>query len=100
MTRRAGQCSAYSAQEKRNSAGLTSWALATRTLWTLRSRLGCQKSRNPVSAGKRGGGQVQILPDKTLQDVPVIGHPIEDFGCRDAIGREQRNKTAIHLASP
>ena len=48
------QCSAYSPLEKRNSAGLISWALATRTRCTLPSRLCSQKSRNLVRAGNFG----------------------------------------------
>src|ERR1044072_282802 len=40
--------------------------------------------------------QIQVLPDVALQDVLVIGHPVEDFGGRDAIVIELRNETPVH----
>jgi hypothetical protein len=43
-------------------------------------------------------GQIEILPDEALQNVPVIGHPIEDFGGGYTIVVELRNKTTVHRA--
>src|SRR4051794_8088738 len=42
------------------------------------------------------GGQVQVLPDVALQHVPMIGHPVENLGGRDAVVLELRYETTIH----
>jgi hypothetical protein len=51
-----------------------------------------------LAEGGELGRQIEILPDEALQDVPVIGHPVEDFGSRQTIVVELRNKTTVHRA--
>ena len=48
--------------------------------------------------GGEAGGEVEVLPDEALQNVSVIGHPVEDFSGRQAIIVELRNKTTVHRA--
>ena len=42
------------------------------------------------------GRQIQILPDKALQNVLVVWHPVEDFGGRNAVVVKLHNKTPVH----
>src|SRR5471032_1472119 len=41
-------------------------------------------------------GQIEVLPDKALQNMLVIGHPVEDFGGGDSVIVKLRNKRTIH----
>src|SRR5262249_2815545 len=47
----------------------------------------------------KAGRQIQVLPDVALQNGLVVGHPVEDFGGRDAIVAKLRNKAPVHSGS-
>src|SRR5689334_11496763 len=49
-----------------------------------------------LGEGWKTGGEIQVLPDEGLENVLVIGHPVEDFGGRDAVIVELHNKTTVH----
>ena len=48
---------------------------------------------------REAGGEIEILPDVGLQEVLVVGHPVEDLGRGDAVVIELSNKTLIHCHS-
>jgi hypothetical protein len=51
-----------------------------------------------LGEGGELGRQIEVLPDEALQNVLVIGHPIEDFSGGQTIVVELRNKTTVHRA--
>jgi hypothetical protein len=42
------------------------------------------------------GRLIEILPNEALQNVLVVGHPVEDFGSRDTVVVQLYDKTPIH----
>jgi hypothetical protein len=46
------------------------------------------------------GRLVEALPDVALKDVLVVRHPVKDFGGRDPVITQLRNKTPIHREPP
>ena len=80
---------------------------AGRELFAMGEAHGMQRSVNTVlpefdefEEARVIGGQIIILPDKTVQDMGMIGHAVDHFRRGQAIAREQQFNSACYPVIP